>query len=137
WFFGGGIKYHKFNFLFSRDINGRSKGSKASLRYTAMYPLGEKIFTISSVGLEYFNRDFAEYYYGVKSIEANANRAEYHPNAYVLPVISFFPGYKLSEEINVLIGTSLKTLPKPVRASPTTNGAWLEGSMIFGATWKF
>jgi outer membrane scaffolding protein for murein synthesis (MipA/OmpV family) len=137
WFFGAGIKFYKFNVLISKDIDGRSHGVKAILNYTAIYPLGEKIFTRSSVGLECYNKSFAEYYYGVRSNEATTSRSEYHPNAYCLPTASFFPGYKYNENVNFLIGTSVKGLTKAIHNSPTTDGSWLEVALILGATWKF
>ncbi|MDD4974216.1 MAG: MipA/OmpV family protein [Bacteriovorax sp.] len=137
WFFGAGLKYHKLNFLLARDINGRSHGVKATIHYVVLYPLGKKIFVRSSAGIECYNRSFAEYYYGVRSNEATSNRSEYHPKAYCLPTASFFPGYKYSEDINFLMGVSLKGLTQAVRKSPTTNGTWLEEALILGATWKF
>jgi outer membrane scaffolding protein for murein synthesis (MipA/OmpV family) len=137
WFFGAGLKYHKLNFLVARDINGRSHGIKATAHYVALYPLGEKIFVRSSAGLECYNKSFADYYYGVKSSEATPTRSEYHPKTYCLPTASFFPGYKYNEDLNFLVGVSLKGLTQSVRKSPTTTGTWLEEALILGATWKF
>lgn len=137
WFFGAGIKYYKINVLLARDIEGKSHGIKGSINYTSLYPIGEKIFTRSSAGLECYNRAHAEYYYGVKSYEATTTRPEYHPGAYCLPTASFFPSYKAHENINLLMGISSKILASEIRSSPTTNGAWLEAALILGATWKF
>ena len=137
WFFGAGLKFHKFNFLIARDINGRSHGVRASISYNALYPIGEKIFVRSSAGLECFDKSFANYYYGVRANEATQLRTEYHPNAYCLPTASFFPGYKYSDDLSFLVGFSLKGLVSAVRSSPTTNDNWLEGAIILGTIWKF
>ncbi len=137
WFFGAGIKYHKFNFLISRDINGRSHGLKTSVSYSAMYPIGPKLFTRSSAGIECYNKSFAEYYFGVRSTESNSFRSEYHPNGYCLPTLSFFPGYKYSEDLSVLLGTAIKGLASAIYNSPTTDGSRLEMSLILGTSWKF
>ncbi|RPJ68875.1 MAG: hypothetical protein EHM20_17055 [Alphaproteobacteria bacterium] len=137
WFFGAGLKYNKFLFMFARDIDGRSHGLRFSANYNALYPIGEKIFTRSSVGLECFSKSYSEYYYGVRSNEATLNRLEYHPKAYCAPGASFFPGYKMSDKLSLLVGLSLKLVPATVRLSPTTNGDWLEAALISGVTWKF
>ncbi len=137
WFFGAGLKYNKFLFMLSRDINGRSHGARFSANYNAVYPIGEKIFTRSSAGFECYSESFAEYYYGVRASEVSVRRSEYHPKSYCAPVASFFPGYKISDEVSILLGLAIKGIPKTVRHSPTTNGDWLEAALIGGATWKF
>ncbi len=136
WFFGAGLKYMKYNFLMTKDINGRSHGIKATFNYSVMYPIGEKIFARSSIGIECFSRLYSDYYYGVKTTESTPTRAEYHPKAYCAPGASFFPGYKVNEEMSLLMGISLKGIPKAVSNSPTTDNSWLESAVILGATWK-
>ena len=89
------------------------------------------------MGLECYDKSFAEYYYGVRSNEISTSRMEYHPNSYCLPTMSFFPGYKYNEEINVLVGASVKILSNAVHASPTIDGSWVETALIIGASSKF
>jgi len=79
WFAGMGAKYHKFNFIISKDIEGESHGVKSQLSYTEIYTIKEKFLTRSSVGLEFYDQRFMEYYYGVKSTEVSTSRSEYHP----------------------------------------------------------
>ncbi len=137
WMFGAGFKYYKLSFLVAKDITGRSKGAKVSLHYTELYPLSQKVFTRSSVGLECYDQKFAEYYYGVKTNEVAPTRSEYHPNHYCLPTLSFFPGYKLDKQLSIMSGFSFKGLSKEIRRSPTTTGTWLEGALIIGGLWAF
>jgi outer membrane protein len=136
WFFGAGLKYMKYNFLMTKDINGRSHGIKATINYSVIYPIGVKIFARSSIGIECFSRMFSDYYYGVKANESTSTRAVYQPKAYCAPGASFFPGYKVNEELSLLMGISLKGIPKTVSNSPTTDNSWLESAVIMGATWK-
>lgn len=137
WFAGLGIKYLKFNFIISRDIDGRSHGVKSSINYTEIYTIKEKFFTRSSVGLEYFDHRFAEYYFGVRYHEASISRPEYHPSSFVNPYVSFFPGYKYNNNINILVGTAIKYLNSAASNSPTSNGEHFEGSIITGLLWQF
>ena len=137
WFFGGGFKYHKLTFNFSRDISGKSHGMRTGLNYVEIYHLSENIFTRSGLSLECFNDSFADYYYGVREYESNAEHPEYHPHAYCLPGVSFFPGYKYNENFNVMSGISFKGITSQVRRSPTTTGTWLESALILGGLWRF
>jgi len=137
WLLGFGFKYYKFSALIAKDVSNRSRGTKLSLHYTESYPLSEKTFTRSSIGLECYNSSFAEYYYGVRSIEVTSTRGEYHPKQYCLPTLSFFPGYKYDDHLNLMAGFSFKGLSREIRKSPTTNGTWLESALIFGGLWKF
>ncbi len=136
WFAGIGLKYKKLNLLISRDINGRSKGSKYNISYAEFYTINKTFFTRSSLGLDCFSKNFAEYYYGVKNNEATSNRQEYHPNAYCSPSMSFFPGYKFNDNVSVLTGLSLKSINNEVRNSPTTNDNWVEAALILGGLWQ-
>lgn len=137
WFFGAGVKYHKFNFFLSRDVDGRSHGVKTLLNYTALYSLADKWHTRSSMGIECYNRSFAEYYYGVRSYETNNERNEYHPKSYCAPVISFLPTYKKNDSLSFITGVSFKGIADAVRKSPTTKDGWLEVALILGGMWKF
>jgi outer membrane protein len=137
WFFGGGIRFHKFNILFARDINGNSKGNKISLHYATFYPLKKIFYVRSSIGIECHNKAFADYYYGVKASEVSVNRPEYHPSGYCAPTISFLPGYKYNEHLNFITGLTFKEISNQERKSPTTTDAWLEGALIAGALWVF
>lgn len=136
-FAGGGIKYYKYSFHFARDINGRSHGIKSSLSYAETYTINKTFFTRSSLGVDCFDRRFAEYYYGVRSTEVSSFRPEYHPSAYCTFGVSFFPGYKFNQDISAVTGVSLKNVANVVRHSPTTNENWLEMALILGGLWQF
>ena len=135
-FFGAGIKYKKFNLLYSKDINSRSKGHKINLSYVETYTINNLFFTRSSLGLEYCDKNFANYYFGVNYNEVMNSRPEYHPTAYFTPSISFFPGYKYNDHLSFLIGVSTKLLSEQVRKSPTTKDDYFEFSLITGALWQ-
>lgn len=136
-FAGGGIKYHKFSFHLARDINGRSHGIKSSFSYAETYTINETFFTRSALGLDCFDRRYADYYYSIRNSEATSMRAEYHPQAYCTMGLSFFPGYKFNPNISTVTGLSLKNVAQTVRQSPTTDGSWLELALILGALWQF
>ena len=136
-FAGGGLKYHKYSFHLARDINGRSHGFKSSLSYAEMYTINKTFFTRSSMTLDCFDHRYSEYYYGVRNFEASAILPEYHPGAYCSLGMSFFPGYKFSDDLSAVTGLSLKNVPNVVRHSPTTNDYWLEMALILGGLWQF
>ena len=135
-FFGAGIKYLKFNLLVTKDINARSNGKKVNASYAETYTINNLFFTRSSIGLEYSDKKFANYYYGVNSTEATNSRPQYHPSSFITPSLSFFPGYKYNENLTFLTGLSVKLLSSQVRNSPTTNDDHFEVALITGALWQ-
>ncbi len=135
-FYGAGIKYLKFNILYSKDASERSNGQKINLSYVETYTINNLFFTRSSVGIEYCDANFADYYFGVNAKEVTNTRPEYHPSSYFTPNISFFPGYKYNEHLSFLTGVSIKLLSTQVRNSPTTKDDRFELSLISGALWQ-
>jgi outer membrane scaffolding protein for murein synthesis (MipA/OmpV family) len=135
-FFGAGVKYLKFNLLYSKDISERSNGQKINMSYVETYTISNLFFTRSSIGIEYCDRKFANYYFGVNQNEVTNSRPEYHPSSYFSPSISFFPGYKYNEHLSFMTGISVKLLSSQVRNSPTTKDDQFEFSLITGALWQ-
>lgn len=137
WFWGIGGRFGKFAGHFSKDIQGRSHGKKWNLNYAEMYMLRPKVFTRSAVGIECFDKNYADYYYGVKATEVRSGRPEYHPTRFCQPTLSFAPMYKLDEKVTIMTALALKGLSKEIRHSPTVRGGNIESGLIFGALYQF
>lgn len=137
WFWGLGGRYGKFAAYFARDIQDKSHGKKLTLNYAEMYMIRQKLFTRSAVGLECFDKNYADYYYGVKASEVTTERKEYHPASFCQPTLSFAPMYKLDEHLTFISALTLKALSKEVRQSPTIRGGLLEAGLIFGGLYQF
>ncbi len=137
WLLGLGLKYHKFSFLFAKDISARSRGAKLNFNYAELYPLGKNMKTRSSLGLECYDQKFAQYYFGVKANEVMATRREYNPKKFCQLTMSFFPIYSFDEHLDFMAGLSFKGVSKEVKNSPLIKSNWLESALIIGSLWKF
>lgn len=137
WFWGVGGRYGKFSAYFARDIQGRSHGKMVSVNYAEMYMIRQRFFTRSALGLECFDKNYADYYYGVKVSEQTSSRAAYQPKGYCQPTLSFAPMYKMDEHVTFISALSAKALSREVRHSPTVRGGHLEAGLIFGALYNF
>jgi len=137
WFWGIGGRYGKFSAHFARDIQGRSHGKKLNLNYAEMYMIRQKFFTRSSLGIECFDKNYADYYYGVKSTEINSGRNEYHPSRFCQPGVAFAPMYKMDEHVTFISAVTAKLLASEIRHSPTTKGGNVETGLIFGGLYQF
>lgn len=58
------------------DVMGHSKGSRASIHFDKRIPWGRVALT-PRVGVEWYDADFVDYYYGVRPSEARVGRPAY------------------------------------------------------------
>ncbi|MFP8967519.1 MipA/OmpV family protein [Pokkaliibacter sp. CJK22405] len=63
------------------DASGNSEGWQSTLGYEYNIQLSERLSITPSAKLSYLNSDYVNYYYGVKTSEARADRQAYNPGA--------------------------------------------------------
>ena len=79
------------------DVLGRSDGSIARLTYLAKYST-DKLTVYPSVGVEWHNEDFNDYYYGISEREAaKTGLATYKPGSSVNPYVSVSGTYDFND----------------------------------------
>lgn len=135
-FVGSTAKFFNYGFSFSKDINGRSKGSIATANYSKFFPVTGSFLLRSSLSLDWLDDKYAEYYYGVRYNEVTIKRAEYHLNNYFLPGLSVMPIYKLTERSTITTILSIKLPAKAVRHSPTMKGSWIDAAGILAYSYN-
>jgi outer membrane scaffolding protein for murein synthesis (MipA/OmpV family) len=136
-FVGISTKFYKYGLNISKDINGRSKGIITQFNYGELIPFSEGLGLRLGVSLEWYDDQYAEYYYGVRSFESTAIRHEYHVGNYFQPGVNVMPIYKLSEQVTLTAIAGMKYVPKAVRNSPTMNGDKFEMGMLAGISYNF
>lgn len=136
-FVGLGARYNDFMFMLSKDINGRSKGIKTMLSYSQTKIYEDESLLRLAINLEFYNKNYANYYYGVKDNEITSSRSSYTPNGYLLPGVSAFYSKRIWEKVGLTPILTLKKYPHVVTDSPTTKGTDFELSAIVGLTWIF
>ena len=133
---GASAKFFKYGLSAQRDISGNSHGHTVHLSYGEFMKISDSMMLRAGLSLEWADDRYAEYYYGVRSHEATADRREYHVNNYFQPGINVMPIYKITEDLTLTTILGAKLMPKDVRNSPTMNGDKLEFGGIVGISYS-
>ncbi len=135
-FVGISTKLFKYGLNVQKDVSGNSHGYTAQLSYGEFYKITDSLMLRAGLSLEWADDRYAEYYYGVRSHEATADRREYHVKNYIQPGINFLPILKISEDVSATAALGFKLIPKDVRNSPTMNGKKLEMGGLVGISYS-
>lgn len=100
------------------DITGHSEGTVARLTYLARLNPGK--WTIyPSVGLEWANEDYNEYYYGVTQKESDKSGIKtYSPDSSISPYVSVNATYEINKDWDLFLGQSINYLSDEQHDSP-------------------
>lgn len=100
------------------DITGRSEGTVARLTYLARLNPGK--WTIyPSAGLEWVDKNYNEYYYGISEKEsAKSGLNPYKPDSSISPYVSINGTYDLNKDWDIFVGQSINYLADEQRDSP-------------------
>ncbi len=137
-FFGGlSAKYFSWGLSLSRDINGYSKGYQAQLSYSDFRKLTDDLVLRSSLNLEWYDDQYAHYYFGVRPSEATPTRPSHNATNFFQPGISFMPIYSFKENWSLVNILGFKFQPKKLRDSPTVNDKKIESMLLTAINYSF
>lgn len=119
-FVGLNTKMGKFNFIYAHDLHGRSKSNFAKLAYSEHFVFSPNFFLITSLHLDWYDDNYANYYYGVRDHEVTSSRRAYIGKNYIHPAIAFIPMYKITPKLNLSALINFSYIADEVRNSPTT-----------------
>ena len=118
-FFGGGVDLFFLRYQYFRDIETESSGSKQQILLRHRLSLSKQIFLNMSLGLEYSDRRFNNYYYGVRPHEVIRSRPLYTPKGDWSPITGITAIMSINERWSSIIGLNYKILSAQVKNSPT------------------
>jgi outer membrane protein len=117
------------------DANNLSHGTEMRLGYSVDLQSG-RLHLRPSVALARRNAALNNYYYGVRSSEARADRPAYLPGAGLDTTIGLFGYYELSQRWRLLGGVGVTWLDAGVRHSPLVDDKMQPNAMV-GAAYDF
>lgn len=118
------------------DILGRSDGNIARLTYLAKYST-DKLTVYPSVGVEWHNEDFNDYYYGISEKEAaKTGLAAYSPGSSVNPYISISGTYDFNEKWAGFASQTIDYLADEQYDSPMVDSR-VDSRTTLGLLYKF
>ncbi|MES1964144.1 MipA/OmpV family protein [Psychrobacter sp. AH5] len=118
------------------DVLDHSGGSSARLTYLARITK-DKLTVYPSIGFEYYDDEYNEYYYGVTAEEsAKTGVAAYKANSSLNPYINVSANYDFNERWAGFFNQSLSYLPNEQYDSPMVDSR-TEATTTLGLLYKF
>jgi outer membrane protein len=117
------------------DANNLSHGTEMRLGYSLDLQSG-RWHLRPSVAVARRSANLNNYYYGVRSVEARADRPAYMPGSGVDWTLGLFGYYEMTERWRLLVGVGATWLDAGVRASPIVEDKLQPNAMV-GAAYDF
>lgn len=115
---------------------GNSKGQRLGLGLERKIMLSPSLMLIPQVGVEWVDKKYVDYYYGVRANEATAGRAAYTGKATVNPEISLTGIYRFDGHHSMMLNVGVKSLGKEIEDSPIV-GRSTENRVMLGYKYSF
>lgn len=125
-----------FRAQLATDVLGRNDGNLGRLTYLAKVSK-DKLTVYPSVGMEWHDSSYNEYYYGVSEEEsARSGVAAYQPSQSFSPYVSVSANYDINDKWAGFASQSLHYLPNDLYDSPMVDSR-LEANTAIGLLYKF
>lgn len=125
-----------FRLQAATDILDNSGGNTARLSYLSRIQK-DKLTIIPSVGFEYYDADYNEYYYGVSSEEATRTGVTaYTANSSLNPYVNVSANYEFNDKWSGFANQSVSYLPNEQYDSPMVDSR-VEAATTLGLLYKF
>jgi MipA family protein len=118
------------------DASSKSKGQRVVLGLSRKWVLGPSMMLMPQVGVEWVDKKYVDYYYGVRASEATAGRAAYVGKATVNPEISLTGIYRFDKHQSLMLNVGVKSLGKEIKDSPIV-GRSTENRVMLGYMYRF
>jgi outer membrane protein len=118
------------------DASGKSKGQRVLLGLERKWMLSPSLMLIPQVGVEWVDKKYVDYYYGVRASEATAGRAAYVGNGAVNAEISLASIYRFDKHHSMMLNVGVKSLGKEIKDSPIVDRS-IESRVMLGYKYSF
>lgn len=118
------------------DASGNSKGQRFVLGLERKWKLGPSVMLVPQVGVEWVDKDYVDYYYGVRASEATARRAAYAGKATANLEISLTGIYRFDKQQSLMLNVGVKSLGEEIKNSPIV-GRSTENRVMLGYMYRF
>lgn len=135
WFGEAGLNIMMFKLSYSKDIQGRSSGEIFSISYSGRYFLGPVMLSYT-LSHNFLDREFSNYYYGVRSHEVTSTRNYYSPSSGGATSVALSPIWIINKNWSLFNSVKHTFLGSKVKNSPTVaRDSYL--TIVSGLTYKF
>jgi MipA family protein len=117
--FGGDLRLIFLRLSYLRDIEGRSHGSQYSFSIGHRLPMSKTLFINPSLGTEYFDQSYVDYYFGVRPEEATTTRTAYSAGGSWNNFVSLGLTWNFIKNFNFSVTTRYRHYGENISNSPT------------------
>jgi len=117
------------------DASGNSKGQQFKLGVDKHFQLGS-IHLVPRLEINWQDQKYVDYYYGVKTSEANAGRAAYVGESGVSTELGLRVSYVVAPQHTVFMDLSATALPASIKNSPLVDSS-TQSAIRFGYLYTF
>ncbi len=103
------------------DVSGSSKGQRMSLGLERQFHVGERFMITPSATAIWLDKKYADYYYGVRSTEARADRPTYRGDSTLNTELSLRGDYFLDQHQAVFVQAGYTAFGSKIKDSPLTS----------------
>ncbi|MDM8568118.1 MipA/OmpV family protein [Thiotrichales bacterium HSG1] len=126
-----------FNLSVLNDVVHKSEGREVTASISHTYILTvKKLILTPDIGLKWQSENLVNYYYGVDSTQARANRPTYSGESTMNYTASLDVIYSLSKRSNLFIAVEYESLGDDIYDSPLVDKEQII-SFLFGYGWQF
>ncbi len=118
------------------DASGNSKGQKFSLGLERTWHFGGKFMLTPRVEASWHDKNFVDYYYGVRASEARAGRAAYAGKAGMNTELGLRGIYLFDQRHSMFVDVATTRLDKHIQNSPLVDRS-SENRVMLGYTYRF
>ncbi len=135
WFGEVGLNLMMFKLSYSKDIQGRSSGETFKLSYSGRHFFGPLMLSYT-LSQNFFDKEFSNYYYGVRSHEVTSTRPYYSPRNGSSTSLSISPIWNITKRWSLFNLVKFTYLGSKIKDSPTVaRDSYF--TVISGITYKF
>lgn len=116
--------------------SGSNKGQRFALGLERKIMLTPSLMLIPQVGIEWVDKQYVDYYYGVRANEAREGRAAYSGKATVNPEISLTGIYHFDRHHSMMLNIGVRSLGKEIKDSPIVDRS-TENHVMLGYKYSF
>ena len=121
---------------FLGDASGNSKGQRLMFGLEHKWKLNQNIMLVPQIGIEWVDKKYVDYYYGVLTKETKTWRAAYAGKSTLNPEISLTGIYRFDKQQSLMLNLGVKSLGDAIKNSPIV-GRPTENRVMLGYMYRF
>lgn len=137
---GGAVKWSNplvnVSAEWAADISGESKGQRITIGLERSFFIGESFMLTPSVAAVWMDKDYVNYYFGVRSSEARAGRRAYFADSTLNADFAMRTDYMIDEHNTVFLNVGYTAFGSEIKDSTLTDRSG-ESMLMLGYLYRF